>query len=182
MRLPSPPAAPRGFCPCPCPQDEAEWRQWRSVGDPVLHIELRRWADVLLVAPLSANSLAKMAGGMADNLLTCVVRAWDFRKPLLLAPAMNTAMWASPFTARHLETLQQVGAAAGGAPGGGVRVIPPVSKRLACGDEGTGAMASPEDIAIACRAAVTHLLGGQEGHHGSREEQPQDEQQRHQYQ
>ncbi len=55
------------------------------MGDPVLHIELRRWADVLLVAPLSANTLAKMANGLADNLLTCVVRAWDFSKPLLVS-------------------------------------------------------------------------------------------------
>ena len=46
----------------------------------MLHIELRRWADVLLLAPLSANTLAKAAGGLCDNLLTCVVRAWDFSK------------------------------------------------------------------------------------------------------
>ncbi|GIM14859.1 hypothetical protein Vretimale_17744, partial [Volvox reticuliferus] len=123
--------------------DEAEWRQWRAVGDPVLHIELRRWADVLVVAPLSANTLAKMANGLADNLLTCVVRAWDFTKPLLVAPAMNTAMWASPFTSRHLDTLTQLGV--------NVVVVPPVSKRLACGDEGTGAMAAPEVIAAQCQ-------------------------------
>lgn len=65
-------------------QDEAEWREWRAVGDPVLHIELRRWADVLVLAPLSANTLAKVAHGLCDNLLTCVVRAWDFAKPLLV--------------------------------------------------------------------------------------------------
>ncbi|KAG2440398.1 hypothetical protein HYH02_010286 [Chlamydomonas schloesseri] len=157
-----------------------EWRQWRVVGDPVLHIELRRWADVLVVAPLSANSLAKMANGMADNLLTCVVRAWDFAKPLLVAPAMNTAMWASPFTARHLDTLTQLGRSNSSGNGGGggssnssgatasrgdgagsengisstVVVVAPISKRLACGDEGTGAMAAPETIAAACSAAL----------------------------
>jgi phosphopantothenoylcysteine synthetase/decarboxylase len=49
----------------------------------VLHIELRKWADVLVVAPLSANTLAKVAGGLCDNLLTSVVRAWDFSKPFL---------------------------------------------------------------------------------------------------
>ena len=53
--------------------DEEEWREWREVGDPVLHIELRRWADCLVVAPLSANTLAKCAQGLCDNLLTCVV-------------------------------------------------------------------------------------------------------------
>lgn len=50
----------------------------------MLHIELRRWADVLLLAPLSANTLAKVSNGLCDNLLTCVVRAWDFAKPLLV--------------------------------------------------------------------------------------------------
>lgn len=64
--------------------DEDDWRSWQKVGDPVLHIELRRWADVLLLAPLSANTLAKAASGLCDNLLTCVVRAWDFKKPLLV--------------------------------------------------------------------------------------------------
>ena len=49
-----------------------------------MHIELRRWADVLVIAPLSANTLAKLAQGMADSLLACVVRAWDFNKPLLV--------------------------------------------------------------------------------------------------
>jgi hypothetical protein len=53
----------------------------------VVHIELRRWADLLLIAPLSANTLAKAAGGLCDNLLTCVVRAWDFRRPLLVGTA-----------------------------------------------------------------------------------------------
>ena len=49
-------------------------------GDPVLHIELRKWADICVVAPLSANTLAKLAMGMADNLLTSTLRAWDFSK------------------------------------------------------------------------------------------------------
>lgn len=59
----------------------------RQVGDPVMHIELRRWADILIIAPLSANTLAKAANGMCDNLLTCVVRAWDFQRPLLVRGA-----------------------------------------------------------------------------------------------
>mmetsp|Transcript_29312 Transcript_29312/g.95534 ORF Transcript_29312/g.95534 Transcript_29312/m.95534 type:complete len:203 (+) Transcript_29312:346-954(+) len=125
--------------------DESEWRQWRAVGDPVLHIELRRWADLLVVAPLSANTLAKAANGLCDNLLTCILRAWDFRaKPCLLAPAMNTLMWESPFTAKHLAVL---------ADELGARVVPPVAKTLACGDVGVGAMASVDDIAAATRDA-----------------------------
>ena len=57
-----------------CSGDEEEWREWKVVGDPVMHIELRRWADCLVIAPLSANTLAKVAQGLCDNLLTCVVR------------------------------------------------------------------------------------------------------------
>ena len=73
--------------------------------DPVLHIVLRDWADVLCVAPLDANTLAKFSLGLADNLLTCLFRAWDFSKPIVLAPAMNTRMWESPVTLRHLRQL-----------------------------------------------------------------------------
>jgi phosphopantothenoylcysteine decarboxylase len=132
--------------------DEDEWASYTSVhADPVLHIELGKWADLLLIAPLSANTLAKLATGLADNLLTCVARAWDFaavrdgRKALLLAPAMNTQMWVHPFTAPQLASLQGLGAT----------VIAPVEKRLACGDVGTGAMAAVTDIAAAARAALT---------------------------
>jgi len=57
---------------------------------------------------------------------TCVVRAWDFTQPLLVAPAMNTCMWDSPLTQRHLDVVKELGA----------RIVPPVTKRLACGDVG----------------------------------------------
>ncbi|GJP37987.1 hypothetical protein CLOM_g22430 [Closterium sp. NIES-68] len=127
--------------------DEDEWRRWSRLGDSVLHIELRKWADVMVIAPLSANTLAKMASGICDNLLTSVVRAWDFSKPLLLAPAMNTHMWTSPFTARHLAILEGLGA----------QLVSPVSKKLACGDVGTGAMAEPASIEAAIRAVVTAM-------------------------
>ena len=58
--------------------DEDEWRAWGTVGDPVAHIDLRRWADVFLIAPCSANTLAKLANGLSDTLVTCVFRAWDW--------------------------------------------------------------------------------------------------------
>ncbi|GAB4839361.1 Phosphopantothenoylcysteine decarboxylase [Ancistrocladus abbreviatus] len=111
--------------------DEDEWSSWRKIGDNVLHIELRKWADIMVVAPLSANTLGKIAGGLCDNLLTCVVRAWDYNKPLFVAPAMNTFMWNNPFTERHLVSIDELG----------ITLIPPVTKRLACGDYGNGAMA-----------------------------------------
>jgi hypothetical protein len=130
--------------------DAAEWSSYARVGaDAVAHIELRAWADVLLVAPASAHTLAKLAGGLADNLLTSAARAWPFAhgrvaKPLLVAPAMNDAMWAHPATAEHLGRLRAWG----------VRVVDPVEKRLACGDVGVGALADVRDIVRAVRDAL----------------------------
>ncbi|KAJ1496065.1 flavoprotein [Baffinella frigidus] len=99
--------------------DADEWAAWQGRGDPVQHIELRRWADLFIIAPISANTLAKLAGGLCDNLLTCVARAWEYgKKPLVIAPAMNTAMWEHPATAPHLATLHSWGALS----------IPPVAK------------------------------------------------------
>lgn len=104
--------------------------------DP-LHIQLAEWADVLVFAPLSANSLAKLALGLADNLACRLFRAWDIsEKPVIVAPAMNTKMWTHPATAGHIETLCSWGTV----------LVKPVSKMLACGDVGVGAMASVGDI------------------------------------
>lgn len=155
-------------------RDPDEWpgrgegRLWER-GDPVLHIELRRWADLLLIAPLDANTLAKVAAGLSDNLLTCVYRAWDFARPIVLAPAMNTLMWENPLTRRHLAALladHSAGEAAAVPPGTGpaelierinrtcprLRIVPPTTKTLACGDTGVGAMAAVEDIVRAAQA------------------------------
>ncbi|XP_048375595.1 phosphopantothenoylcysteine decarboxylase isoform X2 [Sphaerodactylus townsendi] len=116
--------------------DAEEWQLWKGRTDPVLHIDLRRWADLMLVAPLDANTLAKMANGICDNLLTCTVRAWDLSKPLLFCPAMNTAMWNHPITARQIEQLKSFG----------YTEIPCIVKKLVCGDEGLGAMAEVPTI------------------------------------
>jgi phosphopantothenoylcysteine decarboxylase len=146
-------------------RDEDEWpgrdagRLWQR-DDRVLHIELRRWADLFAVAPLDANTLAKLANGLCDNCLTCVWRAWDPARPVVLAPAMNTLMWQHPLTARHLRQLA-ADCGGGDVPAGldldGVmawvnercprlRVVGPQSKRLACGDVGEGAMADVAEI------------------------------------
>ncbi|XP_028170443.1 phosphopantothenoylcysteine decarboxylase [Ostrinia nubilalis] len=111
--------------------DKSEWDAWRNRGDPVLHIELGKWADVMVIAPLDANTLAKMAQGICDNLLTCTTRAWDLKKPLLFCPAMNTRMWEHPITAQQIAALKSWGHTE----------IPPISKTLMCGDTGVGAMA-----------------------------------------
>jgi phosphopantothenoylcysteine decarboxylase len=120
-------------------EDANEWMLWNKLGDPVLHIELRKWADMLVVAPASADFLAKAANGISDNLVLSVCRAWDFAKPMIVVPAMNTMMWNHPVTKSHLETLQ----------GWGVRIVSPVEKQLACGDVGIGAMAEVEAIVAA---------------------------------
>lgn len=118
--------------------DEHEWTEWSDKGDPVLHIELRKWTDILLLAPLSANTLAKISNGLCDNLLTSVIRAWDPSKRMIICPAMNTFMWENPFTSRQLETVVEVYGAA---------VVPPKEEYvLACGDLGAGAMAAVPDI------------------------------------
>ncbi|XP_051953497.1 phosphopantothenoylcysteine decarboxylase [Xyrauchen texanus] len=116
--------------------DKDEWEMWSKRSDPVLHIELRRWADLLVIAPLDANTLGKIASGICDNLLTCVVRAWDTTRPLLFCPAMNTAMWQHPITAQQVATLK----------GFGYTEIPCIAKKLVCGDEGKGAMAEVSTI------------------------------------
>ncbi|XP_061578597.1 phosphopantothenoylcysteine decarboxylase [Cololabis saira] len=121
--------------------DEDEWRLWTQRSDPVLHIELRRWADLLVIAPLDANTLGKIANGICDNLLTCVVRAWDVSRPLLFCPAMNTAMWLHPITDQQVSRLREFGYVE----------IPCISKKLVCGDEGKGAMAEVSTIVSVVR-------------------------------
>jgi phosphopantothenoylcysteine decarboxylase len=142
-------------------------------GDAVLHIELRKWADVFAVAPLDANTLAKFAIGLCDNCLTCVWRAWDVAKPVVLAPAMNTLMWQHPLTRRHLRAIA-ADAGAGHIPNHlddaqlitqindrskTLRVVSPVVKQLACGDVGPGGLADVADIGAAVNELLTRAAG-----------------------
>jgi phosphopantothenoylcysteine decarboxylase len=137
-------------------RDSDEWESYGDVGsDPVLHVELAKRNSLLLIAPLCANTLASCALGLCGSLLLSVVRAWyydledHFAQPIkagygahaaaksfAVAPAMNTFMWHQRVTAEHLGVLRRRG----------VAVIPPVSKRLACGDCGMGAMADVESV------------------------------------
>ena len=149
--------------------DEDEWAGERyQRGDAVLHIELRRWADLLLVAPLDANTLAKFACGLSDNCLTCVWRAWDPAKPVVLAPAMNTLMWQHPLTKRHLLQLATDAGIDSLLPHldeeaivevintrrSTLRIVAPQVKQLACGDTGIGAMAEVDAIVEIVRRFV----------------------------
>ncbi|CDS00412.1 related to Phosphopantothenoylcysteine decarboxylase [Sporisorium scitamineum] len=108
-----------------------EWTSFTRIGDPILHIELRRWADIVLVAPTSANTLAKLNAGLCDDLLTSFLRALSPSTPTVLFPAMNTLMYMHPLTAMHLKMVRDVL---------GYEVIGPIEKKLACGDMGRGAM------------------------------------------
>ncbi|SCU77705.1 LADA_0A01794g1_1 [Lachancea dasiensis] len=87
--------------------DQDEWDVWKQRMDPVLHIELRRWADILVVAPLTANTLSKIALGLCDNLLTSVIRAWNPTFPIFLAPSMVSSSYNSTITKRHLKLIKE---------------------------------------------------------------------------
>ncbi len=99
------------------------------------HIELARWADLILVAPASCDSIAKFANGLADDLLSTLYLAT--KAPVWVAPAMNQQMWAAKATQRNLKTLVE----------DGVHVIMPDAGEQACGDVGLGRMPEPEDLA-----------------------------------
>ena len=143
-----------------------EWEGWDCIGDPVLQIDLRNWADLLLIAPLSAHTLAKIANGLCDDTLSCVVRAWNFDrnvgKPLILAPAMNTAMWNHPLTASQLKTIKSFGMGIVGGKeenckDGLIHVVDPTVKILACGELGSGALADISDIVLAVEIKL-HII------------------------
>ncbi|KAF7720090.1 Uncharacterized protein PECH_001201 [Penicillium ucsense] len=132
-------------------QDQDELRESWTRGAGILHINLRKWAHILVIAPLSANTMAKIVNGMSDNLLTDTVRAWDttglegMEKRIVAFPAMNVAMWVHPVTAQQLRVLQQAWGVKLNQEGkktgdGWFEVFEPIDKRLACGDLGIGGM------------------------------------------
>lgn len=121
---------------------------WQASGGWFEHIEAARRARVMVVAPATANTLAKMAAGMADNLLTAIYLA--FRGPVIVAPTMNWAMYEHPATVENLRVLAARG----------VEVLPTESGELACGEEGSGRMASPDAIRLAVRRAFRDTARG----------------------
>ncbi|HEY0721132.1 MAG TPA: bifunctional phosphopantothenoylcysteine decarboxylase/phosphopantothenate--cysteine ligase CoaBC [Gammaproteobacteria bacterium] len=107
------------------------------------HIELARWADQVIVAPASADFIARLAAGMADDLLTTLCLATT--APLLLAPAMNHRMWLAPVTQENVLRLQ----------GRGVQMVGPASGEQACGESGPGRMVEPAEI-VAVLVSASH--------------------------
>ena len=108
------------------------------------HIELARWADLIIVAPATADFMARFAGGMANDLLTTLCLATD--APIALAPAMNQAMWRDPRTQQNLETLLSQG----------VNIFGPGSGEQACGDTGPGRMIDPTEILASCANLIAN--------------------------
>ncbi|KAJ1607396.1 putative flavoprotein [Cryptosporidium canis] len=170
---------------------EDEFREWNRIGDDILHISLRQWADLYIILPLTANTLVKPIGlgfwqtrrelslDLPDSHITSripgcwyfffnailamgllaepyptrqsweipphdynnssqsltfpqtnIARAWDFKKPIIVCPAMNNFMWEHPITLRQIETIQSFG----------YKVVLPIEKKLACGEFGMGGM------------------------------------------
>ena len=101
------------------------------------HVRLADEADLLLIAPATANNLAKLACGIADDALTCIALALNPRSKVLLAPAMNGKMWLHPATRQNVAMLQSRG----------VEFIGPEEGMLSCGYEGLGRLWDPEKIA-----------------------------------
>ena len=114
---------------------------WERPGE-VLHVRLAHETDVAVVAPATANVIAKLAHGLSDDLLSATLL--ESSSPLVVAPAMHTGMWEHPATRANVATLRERGA----------RVVGPASGPLAHGDEGVGRLAEPEDIVAAVRAAL----------------------------
>jgi phosphopantothenoylcysteine decarboxylase/phosphopantothenate--cysteine ligase len=115
-------------------------------GHQISHIALADWAQIVVVAPATADILAKVAHGICDDLLSTVLcTCWA--APTLFAPAMNTRMWENPATQHNVQTLS----------GRGICLVGPCAGRLACGTEGMGRMAEPQDIL----AAIEEMASGQ---------------------
>lgn len=114
-------------------------------GRALEHIELARAADLAVVCPATANTLNKLAAGLADDAVGTLFLAWELKtKPWLVAPAMNAMMWEHPATVASLARLRDFG----------VRVIDPVEGPHACGEGGSGRMAESEQITAAVLAAL----------------------------
>ena len=116
---------------------------WDEAAEAAMgHIELARWPDQVLVAPATANTLAKLAHGLADDLVSTLCLATS--APLAVAPAMNRQMWAHPATQANVELLRSRG----------VRVLGPAAGGQACGEVGEGRMLEPEEIVAELEGAA----------------------------
>jgi phosphopantothenoylcysteine synthetase/decarboxylase len=108
-------------------------------GHRIGHIALADWADIVVVAPATANIIGKIANGICDDLLsTTVCACWPLIQSgaVLIAPAMNEKMWANPVVKKNVGTIRDMG----------IQLVGPVEGRLACGTKGLGRMSEPQEI------------------------------------
>ena len=113
---------------------------WETSDARIEHINLARWPDVIAIAPATANTLARLAHGQADDLLTTVVLASRGDVPVVVAPAMNTAMWENPLVMANIARLDELPR---------FHFVAPTAKTLACGETGVGALADEAAILAA---------------------------------
>jgi phosphopantothenoylcysteine decarboxylase / phosphopantothenate---cysteine ligase len=118
-------------------------------GEALDHITLTRWADLTVVCPATAHTLNRMAAGLGDDLAGALLLAHDRTKPLLVAPAMNPAMWSHPATTASIDRLRSWG----------IQFIQPGQGRTACGEVGEGRLAEPDEIVAAIEAALRRPAG-----------------------
>lgn len=121
--------------------DEDEWIDPWTRHLKILHTELRRWAHLLAIVPMFAKFLAKVTGGLCDDLLTTEVRAWGVKRAkraIVAAPAMNRMIWQNPITAKQVAILAE--------EWDWFEILSPQAKQLACGDAGQGAMCDWHEI------------------------------------
>jgi len=117
--------------------------------EKISHISLVDWADIIVVAPATANIIGKIANGICDDLLSAVLCA-GWTKPALLAPAMNNNMWTNAAVQRNLKTVTKMG----------FQITGPKEGPLACGTEGVGRMSEPQEISDAIEKIAAQIKGG----------------------
>jgi phosphopantothenoylcysteine synthetase/decarboxylase len=113
----------------------AHTSMWEQQEFKIGHVNLADWADVIILAPATANIIGKFANGICDDLLSTMLCA-SWAKPMLFAPAMNDKMWTNPAVQENIKFAERIG----------VEIIGPRQGRLACGTEGVGRMAEPQEI------------------------------------
>ena len=111
---------------------------WKPADNTIIeHISVSRWSDIIVISPITANTISQLAHGMADNLLTTIVLASPPQIKVLIAPAMNVNMWENPLTQNNLKILQNISKFV---------LVDPRTGILACRDEGKGKIAESTDI------------------------------------
>ncbi len=116
-------------------------------GEYMAHIHLMNWADLVILCPATANTLSKLANGVGDDLISTLFLAYDFKKPYLIVPAMNTKMYLHPSTQHSIQILKSWQ----------IEILETASGVLACGDEGLGRLLEPEQIMNAIQKRIPHL-------------------------